>query len=409
MSAVSPAYPISTPVEFTVTSGGDGILCNAEGFSTGDTPTENIVVEFVVTNPSDLLFRQSLGTANTLERLAIGTVGDVLTVGGLAAVAQTQLVTTVADVADSLNGTYFLLNSPSVGYYVWFDTGAVAPPPDPGLMPGSTDLFMPPTSGNGRTTITVSIATGATAIAVATAAVAAISAATGGLAFLATNVGGTSPIMTIVNLVAGVADLAFDGALPTGFAFGAGAPLGVSPTIVWTAPVPGTFVSFLAEATTAVAASIAAGSTWVTLSVTEVGWDDATLPNHDASAIFTPATGVFAVPATGIYAISAEATFEGNSTGNGGGGITGRRAIRQARILNVTTGATMAFGETQTQARAENPSQIALSVANISVTLADAIVLQVRHDATSSLAMSVDEDGTPTQGPATYFSAHRVS
>ena len=139
MSAVSPSYPISAPVEFTVTSGGDGLLCNAEGFSTGDTPTENIIVDFVATNPSDLLFRQSAGTANTLERLAVGAVGDVLTVEGSAAVAQGQTVTTVADVADSLDGTYFLLNTPSTGYYVWFSTGAGAP--DPGLTPGS-DLFI---------------------------------------------------------------------------------------------------------------------------------------------------------------------------------------------------------------------------------------------------------------------------
>ena len=69
----------------------------------------------------------------------------------------------------------------------------------------------------------------------------------------------------------------------------------------------------------------------------------------------------------------------------------------------------MAFGENQARPVNLDPTQISLVVAAISVTAADVLVIQVRHDAQVSLALSVDEDGTPTQGPATYFSATRMA
>lgn len=55
-------------------------------------------------------------------------------------------ITTVADVADSLNGTYFLINTPSENFYVWFETTTAA---DPAVA--------------GRTGIKVEIGTGFTA------------------------------------------------------------------------------------------------------------------------------------------------------------------------------------------------------------------------------------------------------
>ena len=72
--------------------------------------------------------------------------------GYVAAVAEETDVTTVADVADSLNETYFYFNTPANAYYVWFNTGAGV---DPAIA--------------GRTGVEVTITTGDTAAAVATA------------------------------------------------------------------------------------------------------------------------------------------------------------------------------------------------------------------------------------------------
>lgn len=62
-------------------------------------------------------------------------------------------VTTVADVAGSLNSTYFLLNSVTTYYYIWFNVNGAGV--DPALA--------------GKTGVPVALATGATANAVATA------------------------------------------------------------------------------------------------------------------------------------------------------------------------------------------------------------------------------------------------
>jgi len=405
MSAVSPSYPISAPVEFTVTSGGDGILCNAEGFTTGDTPAQNVIVDFVATNPSDLLFRQSGGTANTLERLAVGAVGDVLTVGGSAAVAQTQTVTAVAEAAVP-QSSYFLLNTPSTGYYIWYNkTGGGT---DPGLTPG-VDLFIPPGSARGRTGAAVALAGGETAVQVADATVAVISALNGAADFLATNVGGTSAVMTIVNLVAGVADLAADGIAGTTFVFGAGAPLGVSPTLGWATPTPGSTGTTFMAINTASPGTVAAGSTWVTVAAANATWSTGVFGGHDAGGLFTAGTGIFLVPGTGtIWDISAVVEFEGNNSGNGGGGIPGRRAVRQVRIFNVTAGTSLAVGDAQTNSSNNNSTQVHVTATAVLLAAADNIVVQVRHDANSALSLEF-EDETGVAAPVTYFSGSLVA
>ena len=112
-------------------------------------------------------------------------------------VAEVSTVTTVADVAGSLNDTYFLFDSPSTDYYVWYDVAA-----------GGTDPLIP-----GRTGVHVSIASGATAAQVATATAAAVNA----LALF--NAGAVGALVTITGQAYGNTPDLTDGAVPTGFSF----------------------------------------------------------------------------------------------------------------------------------------------------------------------------------------------
>jgi hypothetical protein len=85
-------------------------------------------------------------------------VGDRLLVKNQSEVAQVVNVTTVADVAGSLNNLYFFISSPNTDYYVWFNVGGAGVDP---LIPG-------------RTAIPVAFVPNATANTVATAVAAAI-------------------------------------------------------------------------------------------------------------------------------------------------------------------------------------------------------------------------------------------
>lgn len=59
------------------------------------------------------------------------------------------LVQTVADVADSLNGKYFLVNTPSVNYYIWYNTtGGVDP-----AVSGRTGIEVNITTGDSANTV----------------------------------------------------------------------------------------------------------------------------------------------------------------------------------------------------------------------------------------------------------------
>lgn len=99
--------------------------------------------------------------------------------------AEITSVTTTADVADALNGKYFLINSPTVSYYVWYKTsGGVET--DPALV--------------GKTGLKVTVTTGDTANAVATATALVLNAHA---AFVAPAPG--AAIITVTNAVAGVA------------------------------------------------------------------------------------------------------------------------------------------------------------------------------------------------------------
>lgn len=174
----------------------------------------------------------------------------------------------------------------------------------------------------------------------------------------------------------------------------------------WATPTPGsTSETFLATASAA-AGTVAASATYTDVDSALVTWDDSTAPNHDAGANFTPGTGVFVVPATGIYTISASVSFDGNNTGTSGT-ITGRRAIRQARIQKTNaTAYTVAFAERQPNAFNSNPTQLYMVAANASLTAGDTLVLQVRHDASTALGLN-NEDATGSASSPIYFSAAR--
>lgn len=125
--------------------------------------------------------------ATSLERFDYGgsDFGLRLTLPtSLAAAAEVSSVTAVADVAGSLNNKYFLISSPSVNYYVWYNINSAGV--DPAVA--------------GRTPLEVAAATGATAAAVATATRAVLDAHA---AFVCPAPVGA--VMTVTNAVAGAA------------------------------------------------------------------------------------------------------------------------------------------------------------------------------------------------------------
>ena len=142
------------------------------------------------------IIRNTTGSAVAIDDLGI-------TLGIPA--AQVADVLTVADVAGSLNSTFFLLESMSTKYYVWYDVSAGGT--DPGIA-GSAET-------GGRTGIEVDIVTNDTADDVATATRSAI----GALGDFST--GGATNTVTITNAAVGDVRDAFDGAAGTGFTFSA--------------------------------------------------------------------------------------------------------------------------------------------------------------------------------------------
>ena len=141
-----------------------------------------------------LIIRNTTGGTITLD--------DIGMTLGIPA-AQVQDVDTVADTAGSLNSTYFLLESMSTKYYVWYDVSSGGT--DPGIA-GSADT-------GGRTGVEVDITTGDSADDVATATRSAI----GALADFST--GGATNVVTITNAAVGDVPDAKDGTAATGFTF----------------------------------------------------------------------------------------------------------------------------------------------------------------------------------------------
>jgi len=145
--------------------------------------------------------------ASVLDGVTLA-VGDRILVKDQTEVNSELEITAVADVADSLNGTYFLAAEPGtssvagVKYYFWYKTDAAAA--DPMIA--------------GRTGVQITVATGATAAAVATATFSAVSAVSG---FGST----TNPSAGVVRVItAKASEYPADG--DTGFTFAAPAVAG---------------------------------------------------------------------------------------------------------------------------------------------------------------------------------------
>lgn len=142
-------------------------------------------------------------------------------------VQQIETVTTVADVADSLDGTYFVLTAPNGDTIkFWFDN--------------NNSGTLEPAIGLTTRSYEVNIATGDSAIQVATTLAAVM---LGDPAITtATNGGGTLSVITTTWLNPGPSAVGFDGAPPTGFSFAITTP-GVTPTFE-TLNIPSAFKVF---------------------------------------------------------------------------------------------------------------------------------------------------------------------
>ncbi len=383
------SFPISAPVTFRNTAAGDEIVFNAVSGA-----GENDIYEFVTSAQGDLLY-QACDSSGKLERLALGSTGEVLTISGTPVAQVVTLSTIPAEAAGSYDGSYFLISSPTVNYYVWFDLNNAST--DPGtVVPTPADLFVGDTL---RTGIEVNVSPADSANAVALAIRAAVIAEGGGLVFSAPAPGADTVVIT--NLVTGGAVAPADGTTSVGgtFAIAETTP-GASACPVWGNVAPFTSSDVFMATVTASGTAVASGPGWVDLSSAVVTWDDTTAPNNDAGGLFTPASGLFTVPAgvSQIWQLSASVGFTGNAFGTGS--ITGRFAVRQARLFNVTTATQIAFVEAQTSPFTANPTVLRLQAANASLAASDTIRIEVRHDAPIALAILPD---------STQFSAHLMS
>lgn len=173
------------------------LIISAEGGSIAYATFRVYINPTIATNGTSLsISNLRTGSANTTVMNAYKSP----TVGGT---IQVQTVTTVADVAGSLNNTYFLLSDiissgAEKKWYMWFNVNSAGT--DPSIA--------------GRTGIQVALATGATANAVATAMRTALNALS--TDFVAT---GAANSVIITNINAGACAAVADGAQPTGFAF----------------------------------------------------------------------------------------------------------------------------------------------------------------------------------------------
>ncbi len=179
----------------------------------------NLPSEFTPTNWVDVPTQTATITAGSSALLTIANCAyrwlrAVYT--NTAVYVQSQTVTTAADVAGSLNSTYFLLSSINTvtgvqkNFYVWFNINSAGV--DPVVA--------------GRTAIPITGATNVAANTLATSIRAALNALTGD--FVAT--GATSAVI-ITNVNPGPVTAAADGTAPTGFTFGT-ATAGIVPTTI---------------------------------------------------------------------------------------------------------------------------------------------------------------------------------
>jgi hypothetical protein len=145
-----------------------------------------LVTAGITINPVNL--RPSSGNNSSM----IASINPIVT-----GAAEVQTITTVADVAGSLNNTYFFINSSSDDYYVWFNVGGAGSNPAPGPIG-----------------IEVSVATNASSTTIAAAITTALNLLP--LQFSAVS---AANIVTVTNVGSGAVVPASDGGSPTGFTF----------------------------------------------------------------------------------------------------------------------------------------------------------------------------------------------
>jgi len=384
------SFPISSPIDFSNTTSGDQLNFD----STGGV-LKNRMLNFVTETQGDIILRNPVDSKNISTKLSPGNDGQVLTTSGTIGFTETS-VTCAADVGGALGGTYFIFFSPTASFYIWFDVDGGST--DPGsTTPTPSDLIF---NGELSTGIQVSISTNDTASAIITAMVTAIAGVTE-----FTTVTPGSPIIEINSVAQGFSDEAVAGLLaPTGFTFDT--TQGSTPVPIWKTPSLSTNDMFMATAI-AVGVSLTSGTTWTTLNVAFVTWNDSTGQNFDDGNMFNAAAGLVVIPATGRYNISIAVSFFGNNTGSNNA-IPSRRAIRQVRIQNSTQASTIIFGESQAPSFSNNPTYIAVASAIVQLTASDVLLVQARHDATSNIPMSIEIDGG-VNGPAMYVSMFRVT
>lgn len=150
------SYPINAPIDFVNTNGGtDTLNFQADGPATN---LLNKIQNFVTTSPGDMVYRDT-GVNNYLERLPIGSAGQVLTSNGSKPVWSGSVIpsgqgTFTAYVTGSTTGIPTSRNggaNPGVWFalsntYVTWSTAAPGNDPD-GVFTAATGLFTAPTAG----------------------------------------------------------------------------------------------------------------------------------------------------------------------------------------------------------------------------------------------------------------------
>ncbi len=193
-SAVNPSIVGKTGIEVAITTG-----ATAAQVATATAATIDNLAAFVCPVPSTAVITVTnavTGAATNAANVDAG-ISVNITTQGVTGVAEVTQITLSADVDDSLNGKYFLLNSPTVSYYVWWKTSGTIESLDPEL--------------EDKTGIKVNISTNATAAQVATATAAAIDA----LAAFSVPVPGAA-VITVTNAVTGATvDAVGDGVVVT--------------------------------------------------------------------------------------------------------------------------------------------------------------------------------------------------
>lgn len=162
------SYPINAPINLVNTNGGtDTINFNADGPAVN---LQNKIENFVVTTAGDLTYRSS-GASNYLERLPIGTPGQVLTVvaglpswstgTGTQAVFTAFVTGSIAGIPTSRAGgaspgTWFNLNNT---YVTWSEA---SPGSDPdGVFTPATGFFTVPATGTYQLSALITFDSGA--------------------------------------------------------------------------------------------------------------------------------------------------------------------------------------------------------------------------------------------------------